>query len=86
MSALHENPQRNLIAQGQAGTGKTIAMELAMLNRIESQVEPKNVVRLLPKGYVKALHLSASAELSLQIRDLQFPFSISNSFPESCKC
>jgi ATP-dependent RNA helicase DDX19/DBP5 len=55
---LLSNPPRNMIGQSQAGTGKTAAFALTMLNRIDTT----------NKG-VQAVCLAPARELALQIME-----------------
>jgi ATP-dependent RNA helicase DDX19/DBP5 len=59
LPALINDPPQNIIAQSQSGTGKTAAFSLAMLSRIDTNL-----------NYPQALCLAPTMELAAQITDV----------------
>jgi ATP-dependent RNA helicase DDX19/DBP5 len=59
LPALINNPQQNLIAQSQSGTGKTAAFILTMLSRVDpTQTYPQVKLKIKRNNrIIKSLHI-----------------------------
>ncbi|KAG0130086.1 P-loop containing nucleoside triphosphate hydrolase protein, partial [Tuber indicum] len=74
---LLSNPPRNVIAQSQSGTGKTAALVLTMLARIDMSVRNVQAVCLAPTREL-ARHIQRVAQTMGQFTNVKTEFAIPN--------
>ncbi|CCF57600.1 hypothetical protein KAFR_0C06090 [Kazachstania africana CBS 2517] len=79
---LLSNPPRNMIAQSQSGTGKTAAFSLAMLSRVNTEIDGTQAICLAPSRELARQTLEVIQEMG-KFTKITTQLIVPDSFPKN---